>query len=492
MTSRNEAACEETPLWPLIWNKRPPRIHVLSDLHLNTAPYKIPANLHFDILVAAGDIGPIQVAVPWLAAVGRPVVYVLGNHEFYGHDVFEAAEEARELAKGACVHVLEQNSVVIQGVRFLGATLWTDFWNWDPPLVQAAYAEVQDYRYLSVAPWYRQADSAAARRRVAALARPPLEAEEDKERFSSAVAYGIHHDTVSWLERELCQPFAGPTVVVTHHAPSRACLTEFGVGQGLLNPANWPRMKRHRNLVRLAAYASPLEPLLARHREKIAAWVYGHLHMHADFLVEGVRVVANARGHALDQPGPRAACTSEVGSDAANSGIVVGRCGLESDPPIAECRNFDRHYVLDLATGFQTPLQHAVAEWLEASAELIGDSKTLLPHVNDDHDVLRYAVRRCFAENLRSAEEGLDVVLSDHASVIDKHSAGLSRAFPRHRNCLLSSRYATHPSTPQRTASTLARPVSSRRGASGVNGFLLPPHVNYRIGIRRPCCRLTV
>ena len=70
---------------------------MLSDLHLETGPYQIPAGLEFDILVAAGDIGPLDLAVPWLAAIGKPVIYVLGNHERFGHDVSGAPARAKKL-----------------------------------------------------------------------------------------------------------------------------------------------------------------------------------------------------------------------------------------------------------------------------------------------------------------------------------------------------------------------------------------------------------
>jgi len=167
MTSRNVVASEGDLLWPLLWSARPPRIHVLSDLHLDTGPYRIPADLQFDILVAAGDIGPIKVAVPWLASVGKPVVYVLGNHEAWGRDVAGVVEEARELALGTSVYVLERDAVVIGGVRFLGATLWPSFGEWNPVLVRTAFDQMQDFRNVTAAKWYQQGEHAAQAQRLA-------------------------------------------------------------------------------------------------------------------------------------------------------------------------------------------------------------------------------------------------------------------------------------------------------------------------------------
>ena len=51
--------------WRLVGKRQLPRIHLLSDIHLETGPYEIPPALDFDILVAAGDIGPVEQAVEW-------------------------------------------------------------------------------------------------------------------------------------------------------------------------------------------------------------------------------------------------------------------------------------------------------------------------------------------------------------------------------------------------------------------------------------------
>ena len=61
------------------------------------------------------------------AGLRKPVLYVLGNHEFYGSSIDGAAAELKRLCAGTHVHVLDDSEIVIDGVRFLGTTLWTDF-----------------------------------------------------------------------------------------------------------------------------------------------------------------------------------------------------------------------------------------------------------------------------------------------------------------------------------------------------------------------------
>ncbi|WP_366942088.1 hypothetical protein [Cupriavidus basilensis] len=414
--------------WALIWGeRRPPRIHVLSDVHLDTGPYEIPTALEFDILVAAGDIGPVELAVPWLAGIGRPVVYVLGNHEAWDREIGAVVEAARDLARGTKVHVLEQEGVVIYGVRFLGATLWTNFGEWNPALVQSAAMHMQDYRYIRATAWYQDGSNANnARGLLTSADLPGLEPKPSASgdiSFSPAIAYCIHRDTVSWLAAELSKPFAGPTIVVTHHAPSLLCLASFGVDDILLNPSNRSDMRRHPDFVRVGAYASALEPLLAKHRTKIAAWVHGHLHMHADLLVEGVRVTSNARGYAIG------VITEKDIAEASWLGLRLTRRDVEqseirhrNNPFAGDGKGFDRRFVLDLSTGFQAPLTSALKEVVAEVEAIISDCKRLLPYVNTEMDVPRYAVRRSFADNIYRAEVAIDRVTAGPAKAVDKYA----------------------------------------------------------------------
>jgi predicted phosphodiesterase len=110
------------------------RLWILSDLHLElTRGWDLPsgdARLAFDLLVVAGDLIPrMERGVRWLRerVPDRPVIYVPGNHEFYGTDIQRTLEKAKAAAAGTNVHVLENETVRIGDVTFAGATLWTDF-----------------------------------------------------------------------------------------------------------------------------------------------------------------------------------------------------------------------------------------------------------------------------------------------------------------------------------------------------------------------------
>ena len=247
------------------------RLQIFSDLHLEFADFR-PPETEADAVVLAGDIAPGCDGLPWAAAhfAGKPVIFVAGNHEFYGCEMHRHLADLRRLAKLHRVHFLERDEIVIDGVRFLGCTLWTDFglfgaehWDW---LLGVARLAMNDYERILAADDFTA--SSEGRRRA-------LQPEDTVE---------IHRRSVAWLARRLQQPFPGPTVVVTHHAPH-----PFSLPPG-----------RDRNPLS-AAYATDLTRLMG----SVALWVHGHVHASSDYPVRGTRVVCNPRGYAPYAPNPR-------------------------------------------------------------------------------------------------------------------------------------------------------------------------------------------
>jgi Icc-related predicted phosphoesterase len=233
-------------------------IQILSDLHLEFASFQ-PSNTDADVVVLAGDIHTGKNGIKWILQTfpDRPVIYVLGNHEFYGQKIPKLISEIKEVAQGTNVHVLENDSVEIRGVVFLGATLWTDFrLNGDPVLAEVAtQTGMTDFRRIRVTPSYR--------------------------RFRPADARRIHVQSLEWLRQQTAGARGRKTVVVTHHAPSPQSLPS----QILNDPLN-------------PAYASNLEPFIAECGALL--WVHGHIHRRADFTVGGTRVIANPRGYPIE------------------------------------------------------------------------------------------------------------------------------------------------------------------------------------------------
>ena len=240
------------------------RIHVLSDLHLGHGDF-CPPRIDAEVVVLAGDIGRGAQGVEWAneAFPDTPVVYVPGNHEFY-HWEIRAALDAMRKAAASHVHVLDNQCVEIGGVRFLGATLWTDFDLYGPV-------------------------GGLAARRLARQVMPDFSCVAlDGRRFTPEASMALHAISRNWLEASLLDDGQGkPTVVVTHHVPcGRSIGLRFRAGQeSVLNPA----------------FVSNLEPLLERHK---GVWVHGHTHDSLDYSVSGSHVVCNPRGYCGEELNP--------------------------------------------------------------------------------------------------------------------------------------------------------------------------------------------
>ncbi|TXH61715.1 MAG: metallophosphoesterase [Burkholderiaceae bacterium] len=168
-------------------------------------------------------------------------------------------EELQRLSEGTRVQVLDQREVHIDGVRFLGATLWTDF-------------------ELFGEPQQRAASRAEAQRTMRGFSRIRTR-EVGSELFTPDDAAAIFQRHAAWLQRELAQEHEGETVVITHHAPTRHSIHPR-FADSLLN----------------ACFVSDAEHLLRVGR--VALWVHGHTHDSFDHRVHGTRVVCNPRGYA--------------------------------------------------------------------------------------------------------------------------------------------------------------------------------------------------
>ena len=102
------------------------KLNVLSDLHLSVCPLDPPSN-DADVVIIAGDVARPDEAIAWASRLRKPVLYVPGNHEFYGGSITGTRRALTERAAGTNVRLLDQSETIVDGVRFVGTTLWTDF-----------------------------------------------------------------------------------------------------------------------------------------------------------------------------------------------------------------------------------------------------------------------------------------------------------------------------------------------------------------------------
>jgi len=242
------------------------KLWILSDLHLEYKNLREPLTIpEADVCICAGDLmrAPAN-GIHWLAehvAPSMPCVYVAGNHEFYRGSIKEGLEDGRAAASTfSDVHFLENDFVIIEGVRFLGATLWTDYRLEGHQQMAMFHAQdrMNDHRAISLQrkPWKRFTPSEAAR---------------------------MHQESKIFIESALKADRQIPTVVVTHHSPSRGSVHERFRGD-LLN----------------AAFSSDLEELIEMGSP--ALWVHGHTHDSFDYTIGETRIVCNPRGYGTENP----------------------------------------------------------------------------------------------------------------------------------------------------------------------------------------------
>ena len=237
------------------------KIQVVSDLHLefkNPLP-KLAAQA--EAIVCAGDLAPVRTDALARAAehwAGVPIVYVPGNHEYYGSDIDDADTEMAKRCQALGICLLGPGETRVGDVRFIGATLWTDFRldgiAAEPGAHHAAVA-MSDF------------DGWILHRRGTG-------------RFTSYASAERHARERAFIEAALARDAGAGvrTVVVTHHAPTRRSIgARYRTSR--LNPA----------------FASDLEPLIARHQP--ALWVHGHVHTSVDVTLGATRVVANPGGY---------------------------------------------------------------------------------------------------------------------------------------------------------------------------------------------------
>ena len=234
------------------------KLQILSDLHLEENDYSIKET-DADVIILAGDISIGSDAVDWIKQqTDKPVVYVAGNHEYYGHFCPELKYELRRKASRSNVHYLENEAVVINGVRFLGCTLWTEAKH------ELRYRQISKIRsFLG-----------------------------DKVRggaFTSTDSKQLFDESIGWILYQL-QDKTHPTVVVTHHAPSYKSNLIDG-DECYIPPHEF-------DLV--FAYMSDLDDFILKYKPEM--WVHGHLHVSKDYMIGNTRICCNALGRTPYNP----------------------------------------------------------------------------------------------------------------------------------------------------------------------------------------------
>jgi len=246
------------------------KIQLASDLHLEFLQLDWPGERIIapvpgaDVLILAGDIAngaeACRLFADWPSHPERvPIIMVGGNHELYGHVYAPMLEKMREGAALNNIHFLENDTVVVGDTRFLGCMLWTDYELRAhlPRAQQMAYAErsLNDHRLIRMG----------------------------RKIFTAQDALDRHMESRAWLIEELAKPWAGDTVVVSHHGPHPLSV----------HP-------RYEGDLLSAAFVSDLSAILYSSNAP-DLWLHGHVHDSFDYTVGRTRVVANPAGYVVNR-----------------------------------------------------------------------------------------------------------------------------------------------------------------------------------------------
>jgi predicted phosphodiesterase len=261
------------------------KVAVCSDLHLEFGGIILRNTDNADVLVLSGDI----CVAKDLLELGSPmskseaihdffkncsdefkyVVYVAGNHEHYHGDFRDTLRDLKyNLHYLQNLYILDKEKVTLDGVTFVGGTLWTDMNGEDPMTLQTIGSMMNDFRCVKNSNKkvsFRDADG-NFHERVA--------------KFSPEDAVEEHKKTVDYIRHVVEGKDDQKFVVVGHHAPSKL--------------STHPRYQ-HDTLMN-GGYSSTLDFFIEAHPQ-IKLWTHGHTHEVFDYVLNQTRIVCNPRGY---------------------------------------------------------------------------------------------------------------------------------------------------------------------------------------------------
>lgn len=231
---------------------------VLSDLHFEwNKKWFVPKIDDVKYLILAGDIGSFKEHLPFIedAATKYTVLYILGNHEFYGYSLKEVRDFWNSV-KIENFHFLDNSSVVIDGIKFIGSTLWVNFFNENPHCMLNAHIEIKDFSKI-----------------INATNDDYVSANDILEEYKKSFEF---------IEKELYQEDGLKKVLITHYGVSHQSIPE--------------KYKVHEQDIKNNHYfANNLDYFIGY--SGAALVVHGHLHNSADYFIGDTRIVCNPFGY---------------------------------------------------------------------------------------------------------------------------------------------------------------------------------------------------
>ncbi|NCQ51819.1 hypothetical protein GW796_07990 [archaeon] len=256
-------------------------IRIFSDIHLDfdipnkTNKFKpetsiwVPPAMDTDketILILAGDIWHAKkpfnfMNFSWFKKISEKfhsIIVILGNHDFWNGNIqkeylnYQTQINNQNLKN---VHLLQNDTIIIDNIKFIGGTLWTDYNNGNPISMQLAEQNMNDFRYIKNGNAF--------------------------SKLRSTHIIGEHIKTKTYIENNSTKDYDSQFLwVLTHHLPTFKSV-----------PSIYQNEERfHEN----GMYATNLENLF---NENISAWVHGHAHEYQNYTINKTKILSNPRGY---------------------------------------------------------------------------------------------------------------------------------------------------------------------------------------------------
>lgn len=272
------------------------KIALCSDLHLEFGDITLTNQYNADVLILSGDImvakdlpdhAHFEKYKNFLDVISKEfphVIYVAGNHEHYHHEFSKTFDVIRKFVQPyGNIHFLEKEFVEIEGMRFIGGTLWTDMNNDDEETHYHVSYRMNDFRVISngLAEYKRDVYKRDAEHNIVCDNGIPIvigqETATRSTPFKTTDAYQEHKKMLRFIEQSLRPD--GNNIVVGHHAPSKLST----------------KPKYQHDVKMNGGYSSDLIPFIVDHPIKL--WTHGHTHDSFDYMIGTTRIVCNPRGY---------------------------------------------------------------------------------------------------------------------------------------------------------------------------------------------------
>lgn len=252
------------------------KILKLSDIHLDSSNYPFYQNINtdgVDIIILAGDIGNKFQAMNFIKPFldkGIIVIYVLGNHEFYNEntkpltiaEIIKGWKEREE--KNENLYVLNNESIIIDGIKFIGSTGWTN-------ITPEMFSEKEVNSELNMSSDFHKIMKTKLMKGYVTLRGYPISIENYKE---------LHDEAINYIKEEIAKPFNGTKILITHHP--------------LTKNSNNPEYPTDNFNFQL--YCSEYDSIIEK--SDLDYYFHGHVHHSCSYYLNGTLVDCNAYGYA--------------------------------------------------------------------------------------------------------------------------------------------------------------------------------------------------